>query len=102
MTRIINKHHLYIQLKNFINQTKWNYSSIEDVKKNIKNNTSNYNQSVLIKGKVENTLLDEKNIPNKISILRLDTDFYESTKIELDVLYTRLSIGGILFIYFRI
>ncbi len=29
-----------IQLKNFINQTKWNYSSIEDVKKNIKNNTA--------------------------------------------------------------
>jgi O-methyltransferase len=87
-----------IQLKNFINQTKWNYSSIEDVKKNIKNNTANYNQSVLIKGKVENTLLDEKNIPNKISILRLDTDFYESTKIELDVLYKRLSIGGVLII----
>ena len=87
-----------IQLKNSINQTKWNYSSIDEVMKNIKINTSNYNQSILIKGKVEDTLLDEKNIPKKISILRLDTDFYESTKIELDILYKKLTIGGVLII----
>lgn len=87
-----------IQLRNSINQTKWNYSSIEDVMINIKINASNYNQSILIKGKVEDTLLDEKNIPKKISILRLDTDFYESTKIELDILYKKLTIGGVLII----
>ena len=34
----------------------------------------------------------------KISILRLDTDFYESTKIELEVLYPRLEKNGILII----
>ena len=30
--------------------------------------------------------------------MRLDTDFYESTKIELEVLYKKLSIGGVLII----
>lgn len=34
----------------------------------------------------------------KISILRLDTDFYESTKVELEILYPRLVNGGILII----
>ena len=31
-------------------------------------------------------LLISDNIPEKISILRLDTDWYESTKIELEIL----------------
>jgi hypothetical protein len=37
-------------------------------------------------------------LPKKISILRLDTDFYESTKIELEVLFPRLVKGGVLII----
>ena len=43
-------------------------------------------------------MLDNKNLPEKISILRLDTDFYSSTKIELEILYKRLVKGGILII----
>ncbi len=39
-----------------------------------------------------------KNIPEKISILRLDTDWYESTKHELNNLFPRLVSGGILII----
>ena len=34
----------------------------------------------------------------KISLLRLDTDFYESTKKEMEVLYPRLQNKGILII----
>ena len=34
----------------------------------------------------------------KISILRLDTDFYESTKVELEVLFPKLISGGFLII----
>jgi hypothetical protein len=34
--------------------------------------------------------------PDKIAILRLDTDWYSSTKHELDHLYERLSPGGVL------
>ena len=51
-----------------------------------------------VKGKVEQTLDSEKNIPKKISLLRLDTDFYESTKKEMEVLYPRLQNKGVLII----
>lgn len=51
-----------------------------------------------IKGDVRKTLLDEKNLPNSISVLRLDTDFYDSTLIELELLYPRLTTGGYLIV----
>ena len=38
------------------------------------------------------------NLPKKISILRLDTDWYESTKIELEELYPLLQKNGFLII----
>jgi hypothetical protein len=38
------------------------------------------------------------NLPDRISILLLDTDWYESTKIELEVLFERLQPGGVLLI----
>ena len=37
-------------------------------------------------------------MPEKISILRLDTDFYESTYHELTHLFPRLEKGGVLII----
>ena len=52
----------------------------------------------LIKGPVEKTLPKEENLPNKISLLRLDTDWYESSKMELEILYPKLVKGGILMI----
>ena len=52
----------------------------------------------LIEGDVGSTLKNMKNLPSKISLLRLDTDFYESTKVELEVLFPLLSDGGILII----
>ena len=52
----------------------------------------------LISGKVEDTLTIESNLPEKISILRLDTDWYESTKVEFEVLFPRLQKGGVLII----
>jgi O-methyltransferase len=48
------------------------------------------------KGKVEETIPSEA--PETIALLRLDTDWYESTKHELEHLYDRLSPGGILII----
>jgi len=75
----------------------WCKSTLDEVEKNISKECPDHNIN-LIKGKVEDTLLIEKNIPKKISILRLDTDFYESTKIELEVLFPRLETGGVLII----
>ena len=37
-------------------------------------------------------------MPNKIALLRLDTDLYESTKIELNTLYPLLVDRGVLII----
>lgn len=75
----------------------WNRATLDEVEKNISKECLNHNIN-LIKGKVEDSLLIEKNIPKKISILRLDTDFYESTKIELEVLFPKLEVGGVLII----
>ena len=71
--------------------------SLDDVKRNIKKNTKTDN-IFLIKGKVEDTLKNKRKLPKKISILRLDTDFYESTKIELEILFPRLVKGGVLIV----
>lgn len=49
-----------------------------------------------IQGKVENTIPDQA--PSQIGLLRLDTDWYASTKHELEHLYPRLAPGGILII----
>ena len=47
-------------------------------------------------GKVEDTTPEQA--PDQIALLRLDTDWYESTKHELEHLYPRLSPGGVLII----
>ena len=73
------------------------YSSIEMVKKNIMKH-SDLDKISFVKGPVEKTLLNEKNLPKKICVLRLDTDFYSSTKIELEILFPKLVHGGVLII----
>jgi O-methyltransferase len=50
----------------------------------------------LVKGLVEETLPDQA--PETLALLRLDTDWYQSTKHELEHLYPRLSAGGVLIV----
>ncbi len=50
----------------------------------------------LIPGDVKNTIPVQA--PKQIALLRLDTDYYESTYHELEHLYPRLSSGGVLII----
>ena len=75
----------------------WAYATIEDVKNNI--SLCNYPKENIfyIKGKVEDTL-PNKTYFDAISLLRLDTDWYESTKIELQTLYPLLQKKGIMII----
>ncbi len=73
-------------------------SSLEETKDNVRKNVKDFNNINFIQGKVEDTLIDEKNLPEKISICRLDTDYYSSTKIELEILYPRIVQGGILIV----
>ncbi|HZT59125.1 MAG TPA: TylF/MycF/NovP-related O-methyltransferase [Pyrinomonadaceae bacterium] len=47
----------------------------------------------LVKGRVEETV--PSRAPERISILRLDTDWYESTRHALEHLFPRLSRGGV-------
>ena len=74
----------------------WAYSPLNYVKENIKKTGINDKNVFFIKGLVENTL--HKHKPKKISLIRLDTDFYESTKIELELLFPNLEPGGVLII----
>lgn len=47
-------------------------------------------------GPVEQTIPGD--VPDRIAVLRLDTDWYESTRHEMDHLYPRLLTGGVLLI----
>ncbi len=76
---------------------KWGYGgSLDDVKNNLFSTGYPQEKIYFIEGLVEETI--PKIIPKSISILRLDTDFYDSTKHELNELYPLLNIGGILII----
>ena len=90
----------FLELKNSEKEgSQWCYCNIKDVKNNIKKFNINYLKNInFIKGRVEETLLDIKNLPKKISLLRLDTDFYSSTKIELNILFPLLEKNGILIV----
>lgn len=68
---------------------------LDSVKNNIKNNSAY--PSNLIQYHVGD-ILKTKFIPEKISILRLDTDWYESTKFELDNFFDKVSIGGVIMV----
>jgi O-methyltransferase len=71
----------------------WCDASMEEVANNLRRTGFSMNQVQLVKGDVLDTL--QLRVPEQISVLRLDTDWYESTKVELEVLYQRLQRGGI-------
>jgi O-methyltransferase len=78
--------------------TDWVYASLDDVRGNFRDAGLLDDAAVFVKGKVEDTLRDAANLPGAIALLRLDTDFYESTKAELETLYPRLVPGGVLIV----
>ncbi|MGK7931025.1 MAG: TylF/MycF/NovP-related O-methyltransferase [Microcystaceae cyanobacterium] len=81
--------------KNEENYT-WCYAALESVQQNLSQLNYDSNKIHFIKGKVEDTL--PKHSPEKIALLRLDTDWYESTRHELIHLFPRLSVGGVIII----
>ena len=50
----------------------------------------------LVEGRVEDTL--PAAAPDQLALLRLDTDWYEGTRHEMEHLYPRLSAGGVLLV----
>lgn len=77
----------------------WAAVSVEDVKAGFRDwGISDEDNLRFIIGPVEQTLQRAENLPDKIALLRLDTDWHASTKVELEVLYPRLQSGGIMII----
>jgi O-methyltransferase len=74
----------------------WCLAAIDDVENNMRSTKYPYENIRLVKGRVEDTIPVTQ--PNSIALLRLDTDWYESTRHELLHLYPLLEKEGILII----
>jgi hypothetical protein len=74
----------------------WARASLENVTQMLSSLDYPIQNFHLIKGDVLETLDDS--LPESISLLRLDTDWYESTKKELEELYPLVAIGGVVII----
>jgi O-methyltransferase len=74
----------------------WALSPLEDVRRNMAATRYPERNIVYVEGRVEETI--PRCAPDHIALLRLDTDWYESTAHELKHLFPLLSVGGILII----
>ncbi|MEV6435739.1 TylF/MycF/NovP-related O-methyltransferase [Streptomyces anulatus] len=74
----------------------WAVASLEDVQAGFDTVPYPKERVHYVRGRVEDTVPGQA--PEQISILRLDTDWYASTKHELEHLYSRLVSGGVLLI----
>ena len=74
----------------------WCYAGLSEVKANMASTHFPEKRTHFVVGKVEDTIPEV--CPTQISLLRLDTDFYESTRHELNELFPRLSANGVLII----
>lgn len=72
----------------------WCYGPLDGVKAAMESTGYPMDKVVFVKGMVENTLPNDKH--EKIALLRLDTDWYSSTKHELVHLFPKLQQGGVL------
>ena len=76
-----------------IQGSKWLYSNLVEVKKNFENFSLTLDAVHFRSGKVEESLFNGE-LPKNIAVLRLDTDWYESTKVEMQILYPLVQKGG--------
>ncbi len=74
----------------------WCYADEADVRRNMALSGYPEDKLVFVKGRVEETI--PASIHEEIALLRLDTDWYGSTRHELEQLYPRLVPGGVLII----
>jgi len=71
----------------------WCVAGRADVEANVRSTDYPFSNFHFIEGDVAQTL--QTSVPEKIALLRLDTDWYESTRVGLEVLYPRLVPGGV-------
>ena len=82
-------------MNNQKNKNNWAIVNKKNVLDNIKKIKAE--ESIkLIEGKVEDSLLIKNNLPKKIAMLRIDTNFYKSTKFALEVLEPLVEKEGVI------
>lgn len=74
----------------------WCFASMDDVRRTMALSGYPAERIHLIRGPVQETLPAQA--PEALALLRLDTDWYDSTRHELVHLYPRLNAGGVLII----
>ena len=74
----------------------WCRASLDEVRQNLATTRYDFNRFKFVEGKVEETI--PGTLPDEIAILRLDTDWYESTKHEMIHLFPRLVSKGVLIV----
>jgi predicted O-methyltransferase YrrM len=72
------------------------YSTLAEVQANMARTGFPAERTRFVQGDVGQTIPGEA--PERIALLRLDTDWYESTRHELEHLYPRLQPGGVLIV----
>lgn len=96
---VINQEDMFETWKSRIIDDKTNgmcYVPLEQVQNRL--NATGYPQDRLhyVIGDVMETLKDKSNIPEKIAVLRLDTDWYNTSKYELEQMYDNVVPGGVI------
>ncbi|HWE12003.1 MAG TPA: TylF/MycF/NovP-related O-methyltransferase [Solirubrobacteraceae bacterium] len=74
----------------------WAFATADDVRSNMAATGFPSDRICYVVGKVEDTIPAQ--LPDRIALLRLDTDWYESTRHELEHLWPLLAPGGVLII----
>jgi hypothetical protein len=72
----------------------WAYAPQAEVEKNVRGTGYPGENLRFVRGRVEDTI--PESAPDRIAVLRLDTDWYDSTYHELRHLFPRLVSGGVL------
>lgn len=72
------------------------YPTEHEVRSNMASTGYDLKQVHFVAGDVRDTI--RTTIPDSIAVLRLDTDWYNTTKFELEMLFPLLTVGGVLII----
>lgn len=100
-TRNVDPAERFRELQTGSDSCDWCCASIEDVKTNLRRVPYNQDRFIFVEGRVEETLMHTR--PDSIALLRLDTDWYASTKEEMKYLMPLLVPKGVLIVddYYR-
>lgn len=75
---------------------RWLSASLEEVRENVRSTGYPEEKLVFVEGRNEDTV--PGTVPEEIALLRLDTDWYESTRHEMSHLYPLVGEGGVLLV----